>query len=154
MTAEAPKPRRPMTDGERNEAIEKGKLFRVGNSYLLAAQIPDDSVGCSGSRCSNCESNTAYCEEICGQCELPFVGPFGFPQLPSWKKMSVERRIKKVEKVYDSKNHGRLGCGNAYLIPLNPSELEKFETGDWEKRNLSLIAHHLSWSSLRNILHS
>ena len=154
MTVEAPKSERPMTEKEQKKAIEEGRIFRIGDSYLLAAQIPDDSVGCSGSRCSNCNSDTAYCKDICGQCELPFVGPFGFPQLPSWKKMSVEKRIKKVEEVYGSENHGRLGCVNAMLTPLNPREWKEFETGDWDKKQMFFYVHNLSWQKLGQILHS
>ncbi|MDP1619432.1 MAG: hypothetical protein Q8M12_00365, partial [bacterium] len=81
--------------------IAEGKVFKVGNSFFFAAQIPDDSVGCSGSRCSCCNGKVAYCNHVCKHCGLPFVGPCGFPQLPHWEAMSIDMRIDMVEMVFN-----------------------------------------------------
>jgi hypothetical protein len=140
------------------EAVREGRLFRVGRSFLFSAQIPDDSVGCSGSRCSNCNSETAYCVEICEHCTLPFVGPFGFPQLPVWNQLSLEEKNRSVQEVYMSDNHGRLGSTNVESIPLNPRELERFENLDLtshdEAEALFQQDHGISSQEIKKILFS
>ena len=111
----------------REAAVRAGRLFKVDNSFLFAVQIPDDSVGISGSRCSNCDSGVPYCDQVCKSCNTPFIGPSGFPQSHAWKRLSLERKKGRVEEVYTHRNHGRLRWGNVLDVPLDPTELSTLE---------------------------
>lgn len=111
-----------------DEALRENKAFKIGEGFIFAAQIPDDSIGCSGSRCSNCNSKTAYCIQMCEECGLPFIGPFGFPQLPEWESLTLEQKRKLVEKVYFHDAHrGRLVATNVRPVPLTRGELHDVE---------------------------
>ena len=83
-----------------DKALRENRVFKIGDSFHFAVQIPDDSVGISGSRCSNCGSEVAYCHQICRQCKLPFIGPFSFPQLPDWESLTPDKKRTMVEEVY------------------------------------------------------
>jgi len=119
-----------------------GKVFKIGDSFFFAVQVPDDSVGCSGSRCSNCNHASAYCHQVCRQCGLPFVGPFGFPQLPEWMTLSLDRKEITVKEIYcQSGKRGRLGYANVELFPLTPCELRTVECLKSDDARLFLAAH-------------
>jgi hypothetical protein len=131
-----------------------GKVFRVDDSFFFAAQIPDNSVGCSGSRCSNCGAKTAYCVQICRECDLPFVGPCGFPQISGWEKLSLGEKTKMVKEIYrhEDKQRGRLGYKNIASVPLTPEELLLVEDLDGHDFALFLAAHEIKTKKLREIL--
>lgn len=78
-------------------AKAKGKTFEL--RVVVAAQIPDDTLGCSSSRCSNCEEPTVYCQQVCANCGMVMIGPFGFPQFSEWQNMTVEERQEMVNNV-------------------------------------------------------
>lgn len=99
------------------------RTFRVDDSFKFAVQIPDNTVGCSGSRCTNCGSKVAYCNHVCNSCQRPFIGPFGFPQLPIWQAMSSDKKQAMVVEIYRRENHGRLMWGNVQAMPLTEREL-------------------------------
>ncbi len=101
--------------------------FKVGDSFRFTAQIPDDSVGCSGSRCSECGAKSAYCEQFCSTCNLPFIGPFDFPQWSDWMKLGSVERWKLVERIFNEPSRGRLGSVNVLSIPLVPQEVSAVE---------------------------
>lgn len=120
---------------------EEGKVFTIGKSFALAAQIPDDSQGCSASRCSNCNGVVAYCHNICEHCGLPFVGPFGIPNILEWQTLSTADKRTWVEEVFSSPNHGRLGIVNAPCVPLNPREAVLLRDLKPDERRLYMLAH-------------
>ncbi len=100
--------------------LQEGRVFSVGKSFIFAVQIPDDSQGCSASRCSNCETVVAYCHMVCKNCGFPLVGPFGFPQLPQWQSLTLADRRVEVEEVYcHHGNYGRLRWVNVPHVPLH-----------------------------------
>jgi hypothetical protein len=104
------------------------RTFKIGNSFEFAIQIPDNTVGCSGSKCSNCGNDAAYCDQVCQTCRLPFIGPHGFPQLPTWQALSSNDKLHLVETIYGSSiNEGRLGYDGISFVPLTLQELEKLE---------------------------
>jgi len=133
--------------------MEAGKAFKIGNSFVFAAQIPDNSVGCSGSRCSNCGNSTAYCDQICRCCNLPFVGPAGFPQFITWKMATPQEKKNMVLQVYcHNRDRGRLGYANVEYVPLSPSELREIERlTDREAHNFQLTHGHAP-QQIRRIL--
>ena len=102
--------------------LEEFKIFQIGNSFIFAAQIPDNSVGISGSRCTNCGGSVAYCNQVCRGCGLPLVGPFGFPQIGNWVSLSASERKSVIESVYYRLDHGHLGYANVPSVPLTPDE--------------------------------
>jgi len=107
---------------------QSNQSFKVGHSFKFAVQIPDDTVGCSGSRCGNCNNKVAYSDQLCSQCNLPFVGPFGFPQLPKWRSMTADEQRIMVEDIYSmDPNHGRLVSIGLLSIPLHPNEVRGVE---------------------------
>jgi hypothetical protein len=128
-------------------------LFKVGNSFKFAVQIPDDTIGCSGSRCGNCNSKVAYCDQLCSQCKLPFVGPFGFPQLPKWQSMTADEQRTMVEEIYSmDSNHGRLTCTNVLPIPLHPNEVQGIERLTGHDAKLFLSFHGINPQNIRTVL--
>lgn len=100
---------------------ERG-VFRVADSFCFAAQIPDKTVGISGSRCSHCGTEAAYCFQVCRQCHLPFVGPGGFPELSTWETLSLGEKQARTYEVFVSTKHGRVGYAGVHEIPLSPLE--------------------------------
>ena len=102
----------------------ENRVFTVGRSFAFAVQTPDESCGCSASRCSNCDSVVAFCDDICENCNLPLVGPFGFPPYLKWKLMSPGEKRVEVEEVFCRENHGRLRCVNVPNVPLTFVEAE------------------------------
>jgi hypothetical protein len=108
--------------------LEEFKIFQIGNSFIFAAQIPDDSVGCSGSSCTNCGGPVAYCNQVCRGCGLPLIGPLGFPQIGNWVSLPVNGRRSVVESVYYRLDHGHLGYANVPSVPLTPDEAERIKT--------------------------
>lgn len=134
-------------------AIQESRIFKIGYSFLFAVQIPDDSVGISGSRCSYCDNKTAYCEQICRQCKLPLIGPFGFPQLPKWESLTPEKRKTMVEDIYCHKNdRGRLGYVNVEPVPLTKEELRKVEKLEHHDANLFHLTHDVTPQNISGIL--
>ena len=131
-----------MNKGEFVQAVTECRIFKVGNSFPFAVQIPDNEVGISGSRCTYCGSSVAYCEQICKHCDLPLIGPTGFPQLPEWRKLSTSEKLMLVEEVYtQDRDAGRLGYPNARNVPLNFSDLETIECLRDEDARLFKSAH-------------
>jgi hypothetical protein len=135
------------------EALEENRLFKIGNSFLFAVQIPDDTIGCSGSRCSNCNGSVAYCNHRCEYCGFPFVGPFGFPQLPVWETFSSEQKRTAVEDVYAHRsNRGRLLYTNVEFVPLTSDELRKVEHLSGGEAEHFCSAHSISIRKIRQTL--
>ena len=133
--------------------VREGKIFKIGKGFHFAVQVPDDTVGCSGSRCSWCNTRTAYCHQICRHCYLPFVGPFGFPQLPEWETLTPEERRREVEEIYchDSRR-GRLIYTNVDFVPLTPKELDEIERLGHRDAHYFLITHEHDTKKIRGIL--
>ncbi len=119
--------------------------FRLGAGFRFAAQIPDDSVGCSGSRCTNCGAGVAYCNQVCRGCGLPLIGPWGFPQFPEWLMLTGPEKQAKVEDVYyHERNHGRHGCLNVKDFPLTPNEAKGLVTIVEHDEELFTATHGIS----------
>ena len=135
------------------EALHKGRSFKVEESFEFAVQIPDNAIGCNGSRCSNCGNEESYCHQICKECGLPFIGPFGFPQLPIWENTSLNKKKVLVLKIFTNfQNRGRLEYQGVRFIPLTPLELKEVETN--AKQKLFMGVHGVSPNNLRNLLHA
>lgn len=135
------------------KTLRKNKVFKIGNSVLFAVQIPDDSVGCSGSRCSNCNSKAAYCHQICRQCKLPFIGPFGFPQLPDWESLTLDEKSTMVEEVYCHHSHrGRIEYVNVDFVPLTSDELNEVEKLQHRDARFFLLTHEVAPQKIRENL--
>lgn len=112
-------------------AMQKGKIFKVENSFPFAVQIPDNSVGYGGSRCSNCNNEATYYEHLCTHCKSPFVGPFGFPQFLTWKTWHLDKKREAVQSIYcQPPKRGRLGRVEANFFPLTLDELIQIENLD------------------------
>lgn len=141
-----------MNREELAQAMIDGRAFKIMSSFVFAAQIPDDSVGCSGSRCSNCEGSTAYCEQFCRNCGLPFVGPSGFPQWTEWQNYEPEKRKGLVTKVFFYTDRGRLGYANVAYVPLGEQELCEVEKLSGHEATLFAETHSVEPRNLRNIL--
>ncbi len=141
-----------MDVNERVKALQEVRLFKVGNSFIFAAQIPDNSVGCSGSRCSNCNNDAAYCQQRCLWCGFPFIGPSGFPQFSKWKNLPPASKTKLVEDVYMRTNKGRLGYSNVKFVPLNNQELEAIEKLNSLDAEYFLSTHSISPKEIRKTL--
>lgn len=117
-----------------SDGINEDRIFKIGNSFYFAVQVPDDSVGCSGSRCSSCGGEVACCHHVCKHCKMPFIGPFGFPQLLIWEKMTSDKKWQNVREVHSCvKNSGRLTYTNVLPFPLNPEELNKVDNLSWRE---------------------
>ncbi|MCK5286041.1 MAG: hypothetical protein KAJ58_02335 [Candidatus Pacebacteria bacterium] len=137
------------------EVLQKGRSFKVEGSFKFAVQIPDNAIGCSGSRCSNCDNKEVYCHQICKECGLPFVGPFGLPQLPIWESMSFSKRKALVLKIFKhKKNRGRMEYIGIRFIPMTPRELLRIETLDEKGAESFLCVHGVSPGNMKNILHA
>ncbi|MCK4554562.1 hypothetical protein KAU19_06430 [Candidatus Parcubacteria bacterium] len=135
------------------KATQESRIFKIGNGFFFAAQIPDDSVGGSGSRCTNCNKETIYCHQICRQCKLPFIGPFGFPQLPVWESLTPDEKRTMVEEIYcHSGDRGRLLYTNVEHIPLTLNELAKVERLKYRNADLFLSAHGVAPQKIRENL--
>jgi len=141
-----------MDENDRAKALQEMKLFKVGSSFIFAAQIPDDSVGCSGSRCSNCNNMAAYCEQRCLWCGFPFIGPSGFPQFPEWKALSLAIKKELVEDTYMRSGKGRLGYSNVEFVPLTSEELHLIESLSGRDVEHFLSAHSISPREIRSTL--
>jgi len=139
---------------EMRRKLEEGRAFQIGKTFWFAAQIPDDKVGCSGSRCSNCEDKTAYCVQICRTCGLPFVGPFGFPQWLKWQEMTAKEKRAAAEEVYSSSKHGRLGYTNVRFVPLTQVELAEIEALPEYEAHMFTLTHEVRPAGLRQKLRS
>lgn len=142
-----------MNKDMREQALRERRIFAIDNSFHFAVQVPDDSVGISGSRCSNCENVVAYCDQRCTSCGLPFIGPVGFPQFSEWKDLSANRKRITVEDVYARDNtRGRLGYANVEFVPLTPNELNEIEklAGDAVEHFISV--HGISPQKIRHTL--
>lgn len=109
-------------------AVANDKIFKVGYSFYFAVQVPDNTVGISGSRCSNCNGEVVYCEQVCKHCNMPFIGPFGFQQLSIWKTKTSAAKRMLVEEIYSrEKERGRLEYIGVNYVPLTPVELVMVE---------------------------
>lgn len=106
--------------------FREDRVFSVGDSIKFAAQIPDDSVGCSGSRCTNCMAPVAYCNQVCRTCGYRLIGPFGFPQFSEWEKLSLQEKRACIDRVFAAENHGRSGYSGVPEVPLSREEAEQF----------------------------
>lgn len=136
-----------------DKALQENKVFKIGNSFVFAVQIPDDSVGCSGSRCSNCNNESAYCYHICRQCKLPFIGPSGFPQLSDWESLTPDKKRRMVEEVYcHYNNRGRLAYTNVEFVPLTLDELKEVERLKDRDVKLFLSTHEVDPQKIKEIL--
>jgi hypothetical protein len=129
-----------------------GKFFTIGDSFRFAAQIPDEKVGISGSRCSNCDGAVAFCQEICKHCGLPFVGPFGFPDIDAWRQLDESEKRTWVERIFLRKNHGRMTCVNVMTMPLVETELREAEELVGHDVQLFAQSHSIHPSKLREHL--
>ena len=142
-----------MEDNVFREALKENRLFKIGNSFLFAVQIPDDTVGCSGSRCSNCNTAVAYSNQRCKNCGFPFVGPFGFPQFLVWETLSSEQKRIAVEDVYAHEgNRGRLLCTNVKFVPLTVEELQRIERITEREDRYFRLVHSISAKEIRQTL--
>jgi hypothetical protein len=117
------------------------RIFSIEKSFWFAVLVPDDTVGCSGSRCANCGNSLAYCDQFCPQCQFPLVGPFELPQYPEWEKFCVGQRVSKVERIFFSRGHGRIEHGNVESIPLTIVELENFNRLPQRQKDRTLGAY-------------
>lgn len=133
-------------------ALKEMKLFKVRDSFVFAVQIPDDSVGCSGSRCSNCDNSVAYCNQRCLWCGFPFIGPSGFPQIMKWRTLPAIIKNDLVEAVYMRRNKGRLGYSNVAFVPLTSKELEIVESLKGQAAEYFLSTHSISTEEIRKTL--
>ena len=129
--------------------MEGVRLYRVDDSMIFAVQIPDDSVGCSGSRCSNCDGAVAYCEQICKHCYMPLIGPTCLPQIDRWRLLSREERKVRVKFVFGCKDHGRHGYANVLSIPLTEEELNQFEKASPQDQKSVQRVHGVSLRTLQ-----
>ena len=115
-----------------------GSVYRVDESFGFCVQVPDDKVGISGSRCGACGEKTAYSVQICKNCGLPFIGPFGFPQYEEWTKMlSFEKNDFILTVFNDAPTRGRVTRAGMLFFPLTIEELvivEKKFTGENSER--------------------
>jgi len=142
-----------MNEDALKKAIQENRIFKIGSSFLFAVQVPDDSVGCSGSRCSNCSNAVAYCNHRCKHCGFPFIGPFYIPQLSAWEILSSEQKRTIVEDVYAHRsNRGRLLYTNVKPVPLTLKELEKIELITEEEDLYFHSAHLISARKIRQTL--
>ncbi len=131
----------------------KNKSFTIGSSFRFAVQIPDDSVGCSGSRCSNCDGKGAYCNHICRHCLFPLIGPFSFPQIHIWQAMGPDEQLKRVEDAYcHAKDRGRLMYANVMAFPLNEYDLANVEGLDSHDSDLFSDTHGVTPSQVRALM--
>jgi len=92
--------------------ISAGRLFLLLDE-VYAAQIPDPKRGCSASLCTNCAEPVAFCDQKCSNCGMEFIGPFGFPNLFKWNRLTLPEKRKSVVEVYKRDNHGKLKIVNA-----------------------------------------
>ncbi|MCK4918722.1 MAG: hypothetical protein KAS02_02975 [Candidatus Pacebacteria bacterium] len=133
------------------KAFQQGRSFQIEGSYKFAIQIPDNAVGRSGSYCSNCGNEESYCHQVCRECGLPFIGPFGLPQLPAWGSLSLNKKKALVLEIFTNfKNRGRMEYEGVRFIPLTPAELAEVEKNGVEE--LFLGVHGVSPNNLKNIL--
>lgn len=134
-----------MSKSGKGKSIQERRAFKFGsNSFVCAVSIPDDSAGCSGSRCSNCDSPSAYCHQICRTCRLPFIGPFGFPQINIWKTMTLKERGMLAKKIFlEKERQGRLGYLNVAYIPLNRNESKKILALGSRELNMFMVTHEM-----------
>ena len=143
-----------MGENDRIKALQEGRLFKVSGSFIFAAQIPDDSVGCSGSRCSNCNNKAAYCNQRCLWCGFPFIGPSGFPQIFEWSSLVLEAKKDLIERVYRSfSSKGRLGYSNVEYVPLTSEDLKLIEELNEEDAKHFSSTHSISHKEIRNTLY-
>lgn len=135
------------------KALRKNRIFRVGKSFLFAVNIPDDTIGISGSRCSNCGSPGAYCIQRCRHCGFPLIGPFGFPQLPTWKIISPEQKITMVKEVFaQASKRGRIEYLGISSIPLTAEELNAVEHLPREEDAAFSHVHKIAPKEIRKTL--
>ncbi len=132
--------------------IKESNVYRVEGSFAFTAQIPDDSVGCSGSRCANCDTEVPYCNQICRYCGLPFVGPGGFPQYPTWTTLSTNEKMTLFISAFNSYRRGRLGYANVAFVPLTSDELTEVEELEGREANLFELTHKISPKKIREVL--
>lgn len=112
-------------------AMQKGGIFKVDNSFPFAVQIPDNLVGYAVSRCSNCNNKVTFYEHLCIHCKSPFVGPLGFPQFSTWKTWHLDKKKEIVQNIYcQPPKRGRLGQVGVNFFPLTLDELIKVENLD------------------------
>lgn len=88
--------------------LQTNRLFMLAD-YIFPAQLRDSKRGCSASICSNCYEPIAYSVEKCPCCHFELIGPFGFPEIESWQKMTKDEKRRLVERVFLSEKHGKLG---------------------------------------------
>ena len=134
--------------------IREGRIFKIGYGFYFAAQVPDNTVGRSGSRCSYCNAKNVYCEQVCKHCSLPFIGPFYFPQLPEWEAIEPDERRRLVEEIYCHKsNRGRLLCTNVADVPLTREELREVEKIQFHDADLFRSSHGMPPQKIKEILY-
>ena len=103
-------------------------IISIGtNSFGCTPQIPDDSFGSDASRCGNCGKKATYYDQICRSCNVPFIGPIGFPQWIEWQKLSPTEKNALIKEVCASEKYGRIGYKNVAFMPLTAEELFKIE---------------------------
>lgn len=79
------------------------KTFKI--ELEVVAQIPDPTRGCSASICSNCQEKVAYCHARCNGCDMPFIGPFGFPPIQEWDQLTDQEKEGLVRRVCEEEDH-------------------------------------------------
>lgn len=155
LTIESQLKERFMHKNELERLLQQGRLFQVLgnlNSFVFAAQVPDESVGENYSRCSNCNNEIIHCEQICISCKLPFVGPSGFPQWSVWQKYQPEVKKGLAWKVFFFSSHGRISTDRAEHFPLTEEELLKIEELSFQDATLFTATHAVHPGEIRDIL--
>lgn len=84
-----------------------GRIFII-NRKMFAVALRQKRRGCSASVCGNCHEPVAFADGSCPNCQLPFIGPFGMPELDEWERMSPRAKEKLARKIYHRPKQGRL----------------------------------------------
>jgi hypothetical protein len=135
------------------DMADNALVFQVGESFAFTAQIPDATVGDSGSRCASCYTPTVCSAQICRQCKLPFVGPNGFPQMKDWLELKFLQMHDLIVNVFEhGYNRGRIQCVNVAYVPITKEELLEVEKLNNNDALCFEQTHGIAPKQLREIL--
>ena len=133
-------------------AYRSGKVFKLEDSFIFAAQIPDNSVGISGSRCSFCDNEVAYCHQVCKKCKLPFIGPFGILQITTWEKLNVEEKRNVVAEVFKDYQKSRVEYAGVPQVPLRLGNVVVVENLEGWQAHSFQDSHGIAPKNIRQYL--